>query len=88
MDWETWVAKHARRLLFVSDRLLREIDGLDSETPGEGRNLFVSPGCIVCTSGATPDRWNKGLCAYHEADFALREAMRDLRPVKPSSPAA
>ena len=46
------------------------VDDLDSEDHGP-RDLFISTGCLECTSGTTPDRLNTGPCAYQEARSAL-----------------
>jgi hypothetical protein len=46
------------------ERLVREFDDLDEHRP-----LHV--GCIQCTWGATPDRYNTGPCAYHSAKALL-----------------
>lgn len=56
-------------------RLVEAVDALDGEN-GD-RNLFVSPGCVICTSGTTPYRYDTGLCAYHEAQAALLKADED-----------
>ncbi len=61
-------------LLAALKGLVKAVDNLESEEAGAGRNLFISPGCVVCTDGATPDKWNTGPCAYHVARAAIEKA--------------
>jgi hypothetical protein len=44
---------------------VREVENVDGDWPG------VSAGCLECTSGVTPDRYNTGPCAYHAAKALL-----------------
>lgn len=44
--------------------LLQEFDDMDEHRP-------LHAGCVQCTQGATPDRYNTGPCAYHIARAAL-----------------
>jgi hypothetical protein len=39
----------------------------------EGKYPPLDPGCIECTCGATPNRYNTGRCAYHIAVGLLAE---------------
>jgi len=43
----------------------------DEESNAE-RDFFTEPGCVICTHGVTPDRYNTGLCAVHRAEKLLR----------------
>lgn len=63
-------AAHAKTLDALA-ALVNTVDNLDIE--GGDRNLFVSPGCLLCTSGTTPDHRNTGTCAYHRAESVLKE---------------
>jgi hypothetical protein len=47
-------------------------DTLVSDT--EGHYPRPDTGCIDCTLGTVPDRFNTGLCAYHRARAALTAA--------------
>lgn len=40
----------------------------------EGHYPALDGGCIQCTQGATPDRFNTGPCAYHNAKKLLGHA--------------
>lgn len=63
------------RNLALRDVLLRMVKAhRDLNDDTEGRYPELDCGCIECTSGATPDRYNTGLCAYHTAlDVLKRE---------------
>jgi len=39
-----------------------------------GPTFHSDPGCIQCTSGATPNIYNTGPCPYHRFDAALKKA--------------
>lgn len=60
--------QHAERL----DVLEKVIAKYDPES------TFISldpdPGCIVCTSGATPNKYNTGLCLLHKAQAIIAKA--------------
>lgn len=43
----------------------------DPENPGAA--FEPEPSCLECTSGATPNKYNTGLCAHHRAREALKE---------------
>lgn len=47
------------------NRMVCVFENLRDDT--EGRYPDLDSGCIECTQGATPDRYNTGLCAYHSA---------------------
>ncbi len=32
------------------------------------------PGCILCTKGVTPNDKNTGLCSFHKAEKAMKQA--------------
>jgi hypothetical protein len=61
-------------LLAALKDLVAAVDALDAEEAGAGRNLFLSPGCVICTDGTTPNKWNTGPCAYHAARAAVAQA--------------
>lgn len=49
----------------VITRLVSMIDDVRDNTEGHWPQL--DSGCIECTQGATPNRYNTGPCAYHDA---------------------
>jgi hypothetical protein len=51
------------------NRMVQAHEDLASDT--EGRYPPLDAGCIECTSGVTPDRYNTGLCARHHAKRLL-----------------
>jgi len=46
------------------------LDETNSES--EGRYPLPDTGCIECTVGTVPDKYNTGLCALHQAKQLLR----------------
>ena len=51
------------------NRMVVAHENLSNDT--EGTYPDLDSGCIECTQGATPDRYNTGLCAYHNAKKLL-----------------
>lgn len=51
--------------LFFADWIIQDHEDNEETRSGD-------PGCIECTHGVTPDRFNTGLCAYHYSK-GLRE---------------
>lgn len=52
------------------ERILRNlIEDYDDENGG----IIVMPdrGCVICTEGTTPDKYNTGLCDFHKAKKLL-----------------
>ena len=47
------------------DRLIRLVDDVSDDT--EGHHPSPDSGCLECTAGTVPYRYNTGLCAYHNA---------------------
>lgn len=47
------------------NRMVLAHENLRSDT--EGKYPPMDAGCIECTQGATPDKFNTGPCAYHNA---------------------
>ncbi len=43
------------------------------ESDSEGHYPSPDSGCIECTCGTVPDKYNTGLCAYHNAKKLLRQ---------------
>lgn len=43
----------------------------NTQADSEGQYPALDSGCVECTGGATPDRYNTGLCAYHNAKKLL-----------------
>ena len=56
------------------NRMVLAHENLSSNTDGQYPEF--DSGCIECTQGATPDRYNTGLCAYHNAKKLLGHASR------------
>lgn len=54
------------------NRMVHAHENTSADT--EGRWPALDGGCIECTGGATPDRFNTGLCAYHNAKKLLGHA--------------
>lgn len=67
---EALVEKAALRSITAS--LLKVID--DTRANTDGKWPEPDSGCIECTQGATPDRFNTGPCAYHRGRQMLRDA--------------
>jgi len=54
------------------------VDWYETEHSGTEGSYPIEPdiGCVACTLGVTPDRYNTGLCMYH----ACKELLRDEVP--------
>ena len=65
------VSTYDRLELFVSALagMVRAHEKLVGDT--EGEYPPADSGCIECTLGTVPDRYNTGLCAYHSAKKLL-----------------
>lgn len=62
----------ARRLVDLETALNRMIQSHENaQADSEGRYPALDSGCIECTGGSTPDRYNTGPCAYHNAKRLL-----------------
>lgn len=48
-------------------------------------DVSPSPGCLECTCGVTPNKYNTGLCALHEARKAIAKASKAQEPVNPNA---
>lgn len=62
----------------VGDLCCDLIDGVTTFTNGieydeSGPTFHADPGCVDCTMGVTPDRFNTGLCGYHKMKSAIRK---------------
>ena len=56
-------------------RSMRKFVAWYRENTDEGRTpIEPDPGCVDCTCGTTPDRYNTGLCMYHRAERLIAEA--------------
>lgn len=62
-------ADRIQELETALNRMVCAHENLSSDT--EGKYPSLDSGCIECTGGATPDRYNTGLCAYHNAKKLL-----------------
>lgn len=51
------------------NRMVCAHENLSADT--EGQYPPLDAGCVECTAGVTPDRYNTGLCAYHNAKRLL-----------------
>lgn len=51
------------------NRLITLVENIQTDT--EGQWPSADAGCVVCTHGTTPDRFNTGLCALHNAKKLL-----------------
>ena len=51
------------------NRMVLAHENLSSDT--DGRYPEPDSGCIECTCGTVPDKYNTGLCAYHNAKKLL-----------------
>lgn len=56
--------------LLALQRLIAWRDDMD---PDEAGYPAADPGCIVCTQGTVPNRYNTGLCPWHEALRVLEQ---------------
>lgn len=54
----------ARAFVAQFDEFVSDLDG----------TFPSNPGCVACTYGATPDRYNTGLCGYHAMRAAIAKA--------------
>jgi hypothetical protein len=61
------LASAAPALVEALTKLIIEFDDMDEHRP-------LHAGCIQCTEGATPDRYNTGPCAYHAAKAVIATA--------------
>lgn len=71
---EALIEKAALRSVIAG--LLKLIDDTRSNTEGAWPEL--DSGCIECTQGTTPDRYNTGPCAYHRGRRMLRDAAKAM----------
>lgn len=58
-------------LIAAASAFVKQFDDLVADA--EGR-IGQDPGCIECTVGTVPDRFNTGLCGYHATRAALAKA--------------
>lgn len=70
-EYKSWTELWEAVVLWMLDYLHRDWDNQD-----EG--AAVDPGCLECTLGTTPNRFNTGLCVYHIAEHVLK-----AHPFKP-----
>lgn len=59
--------------LLALEGLLQWRDNMSEDEDGYPAS---EPTCRECTRGTTPDRSNRGLCAWHEAERVVREAQK------------
>lgn len=62
-------AKEIEGLQSALNRMVLAHENLSSDT--EGKYPTLDAGCIECTAGTVPDRYNTGRCAYHNAKRLL-----------------
>jgi hypothetical protein len=55
----------------LATQLVAEYDEMRSNS--EGAYPPPDSGCIECTVGTVPNKWNTGLCVYHKAQFLLEK---------------
>ena len=60
----------------------------DQDSQGEPARLLAVPSCLDCTSGVTPVRHDRGLCAFHRLDDLLRRRSREAAAAADTPPAA
>ncbi len=58
------------RAIQILVKLLKKYDE-DLEDPG--RAFGADPGCLRCTDGVTPNKYNTGPCPYHQALDLIKE---------------
>lgn len=46
-------------------------DQYEREADAREDFFLVDPGCVICTSGATPHNFDTGICGYHATCNAL-----------------
>lgn len=66
------VRRRLHELETALNRMVLAHENLSADT--EGQYPHADIGCIECTSGVTPDRYNTGPCAYHTAKALLRQS--------------
>lgn len=65
-------AAHVARIHELETALNRMVLAHDNTaSDSEGVWPHADTGCIECTVGTVPDRFNTGLCAYHNAKKVL-----------------
>lgn len=62
-------AQRIDQLETALNRMVLDHENLLSDT--EGRYPPADSGCIECTAGCVPDKYNTGLCSYHNAKKLL-----------------
>jgi hypothetical protein len=76
LEIQRMVAKTAlQRVLELEDalsRMVRAHERLSADT--EGQYPYADTGCVECTAGVTPDRYNTGPCAYHASKRLLGQS--------------
>jgi len=75
-EFESWDALWEAVVLWMLDYLHRDWDNQD-----EG--AAVDAGCLECTMGTTPNRFNTGLCIYHIAEHVLKAHRDKVPPPQP-----
>lgn len=61
------------RIAVLESTLLLLVHFVDeSRSDSEGHYPALVSSCIECTCGATPNKYNKGLCPYHLAKQVLK----------------
>lgn len=63
-DFPTWAAAWDAVVFFICETVVRDWANLEDGVP-------VDVGCLECTLGTTPNKFNKGLCVYHVAEHVL-----------------
>lgn len=66
----------------IITRLVAMLD--DVRDNSEGHYPPLDSGCIACTQGATPNRYNTGPCAYHAALRLLGGKKDTSKPISAS----
>lgn len=64
-DHPDWTAMWEAVVLWICEVVKSDWEALEDQAP-------VCSGCIECTVGTVPDRFNSGLCVYHIAEHVLR----------------
>ena len=57
-DWASWPAMWRGVVHWLACEVIRDFENLEELAP-------VDTGCIQCTAGTVPNRFNTGLCVYH-----------------------